>query len=127
MKGHIFASVLLKPALGSKLTDFLAESFYDVKHGSSIIASNVRQINLRNENMENKHWRISFYLVRILIYLHVHKTCCDRYFCCFRINDELTLEGVCPVLCRHTLLFKNIIRLWFLECPFNGNPGKTLP
>ena len=34
----------------------IEESFYDVKYWKSIITSNVRQINLSNENIKNKHW-----------------------------------------------------------------------
>ena len=35
--------------------DSVAETFYDIKYGSSIITSNVRQINLSNENIKDRH------------------------------------------------------------------------
>ena len=78
-----------------KLT-ILAESLYDVKYWTSIITSNVRQINFSNENIKNKHWcfQISKIVSQkshfgILIYILSWKHLFEIYFRLLRRNNKL--------------------------------------
>ena len=74
----------------------LAKSFYNIKYGSSIITSNVCQINLSNEIIKNKHWcfqisKITSQKVHfgILIYILSWKHLFEIYFRLLRRNNKL--------------------------------------
>ena len=100
----------------------IAESFYDVKYWTSIITSNVRQINLSNENIKNKHWcfQISKIVSQknhfgILIYILSLKHLFEIYFKLLRRNNKLKINNFLTNIWRNNSAFVLFaFPFWFL-------------
>ena len=107
----IWQDTTLKPL------EIIVESFYNVKYWKSIITSNIRQINLSDENIKYKH--CCFQISKIvssknnfgtLIYVLSWKHLFEIYFRLLRRNNKLKINNFLTNIWRNDWFFNIWLR-----------------
>ena len=93
-------------------SSFSAITNKHVKYWTSIITSNVHQINLSNENMKNKHWCFQIFKTvsqknhfGILIYILPWEHLFEIYFRLLRRNNKLKINNFLTNIWRNNWRF----------------------